>query len=245
MKIVIADSYQEMSEKAAQHLIILSQTTQQPLICTASGDTPTGLYQALVQLYQQQQFDPSQWRFVGLDEWANMNGSTQGSCRYYIDRQLFEPMHTKGENICFFDGTANNLVEECRRVECFIQTNGGIDIAILGLGMNGHLGMNEPGTSPLTRSHVTEIDSLTQQVGQKYFQQPQQLTHGVTLGLATLMEANHILLLVNGRRKAEIVKTVVEGSISQEVPATLLHRHPSCYLYLDADAAELLQDGAN
>ncbi len=240
MEIIIADTYEALSKKAAHDLLHLLQPLQQPLICTASGDTPAGLYRNLVQQYGQQQFDPSQWRFVGLDEWSGMNGTTEGSCRYYVDQQLFNPLEVEAQHICFFDGTAENLEAECSRVEAFIQAQGGIEVAILGLGLNGHVGMNEPGTSPFLHSHIAALDPETQQVGQKYFKQPQQLSEGITLGLATLLEARHIFLLVSGRRKAEIVKKVIEENPTENIPATLLRDHPDFRLYLDAEAAHLL-----
>ncbi len=110
---------------------------------------------------------------------------------------------------------------------------------IVGLGINGHVGMNEPGTSAALRAHVADIDPITQKTGQKYFKEQRQLTHGVTLGLATLMEARHIILIASGTHKAEIVQQVFEGEISEALPASLLRNHQGLKVYLDKEAAAM------
>ncbi len=110
----------------------------------------------------------------------------------------------------------------------------------MGLGLNGHVGLNEPGTDPSLHSHISLIDSVTQQAGQKYFTEQKQLTHGITLGLANLMEAKKVILLVSGKQKAAIIKKVLEGDITEQVPASLLRKHPDFIIYLDEKAAELL-----
>jgi galactosamine-6-phosphate isomerase len=241
MKFILNGTCEAQSIRAADDLFEKTRSLKNPLICPASGDSPAGLYKMIVQRVREKKLDISDWFFVGLDEWAGMNGDDEGSCRYHLDQELFHPLQIPGERICFFDGRANGLEQECQRVENFIQTHHGIDIAILGLGMNGHVGMNEPGTSPGTRSHVAELHRTTQQVAQKYFRKQQQLTRGLTLGLATLMESKHVMLLVNGEKKAEIVQRVFEEDISSELPASFLRRHPSFDVYLDAVATKRMQ----
>jgi glucosamine-6-phosphate isomerase len=241
MKIIIENTYEDMSKKVAHDLIQAMQLSDEPLLCPASGSTPVGLYKELVNLYQQQKFDPSNWLFVALDEWVGMDGNNEGSCRHSLDEQLFTPLKIKADKICFFNGKALDLNKECERVEQFIQQHGGIDVSVLGLGVNGHVGMNEPYTSPSLRSHIAKLDPVTQEVGQKYFKERQHLSKGITLGLATLLESKHIFLLVNGNRKSEIIKKVIEENITEEVPATILRRHTDLKIYLDADAAKLIQ----
>lgn len=240
MKIFIADTYRDMSEQAADELIAIIQRLKQPLICPASGDTPAGLYKELISQVNEKNLPASEWLFVGLDEWGGMNGNDEGSCRFHLNKQLFGPLRIPEENISFFDGR-NDLDQECVRIENFIHQHQGIDVVILGLGMNGHAGMNEPGTSPALRSHVTDIDAQTQQVGQKYFKADQDLSKGITLGLATILEAKNIILMVSGNHKAGIVKQVIEGEISAQVPSSLLRNHPGLKVFLDKEAASLLQ----
>ncbi len=237
MQIIVTDTYDVMSKKVADDIEQLMQQYRQPVICVASGDSPAGVYKELVQKVNAKQLDVSNWFFVSLDEWAGMNGNDEGSCRFHLDNQLFNPLQVSTERISFFDGRADDLQLQCDEVENFISKHGGIDVAIVGLGMNGHVGMNEPGTSAALRSHVADIDPITQKTGQKYFKEQRQLTHGVTLGLTTLMEARHIILLVNGRHKAQIVQQVLEDEISEALPASLLRNHAGLKVYLDKEAA--------
>lgn len=240
MKIIVTDTYEELSKRAAADLIEFLKAVQQPLICTASGDSPSGLYKELVQRVGNKELDISDWYFVGLDEWAGMNEEDEGSCRFHLNRQFFHPLKIRNEKICFFNGRAKDLKEECRRTEDFIRKQGGIDVAIVGLGLNGHVGMNEPGTAPELRSHVSKIDPLTEKTGQKYFTGERKLSHGLTLGLADLMEAKKVMLLANGVHKAEIVQRVLEGEISELLPASLLRNHSGLVVYLDYAAAQLI-----
>ena len=178
------------------------------------------------------------WYFLGLDEWGGMNGDNEGSCRWHLNNQLFHPLKPAEDHIAFFDGKAD-LESECDRIENFIGQHG-IDVSILGLGMNGHIGMNEPGTPVSSRTHVNELDPLTAQVGQKYFKTATELKDGITLGIATLLESKHIFLLVSGSKKAAIIKEVLEGAISEEVPATLFLNHANLTIYLDKEAAQFI-----
>jgi galactosamine-6-phosphate isomerase len=217
------------------------QATSKPLICVASGDSPSGIYKNIVRDTLANKMNIDSWSFLGLDEWVGLNGDDEGSCRYHLNRELFTPLAIPANRICFFNGAASDLEDECKITEAHIKEHNGIEIAILGLGMNGHIGMNEPNTSIYTRSHIINLDPLTVEVGQKYFKKPQPLTKGITLGIDTLMDAKHIVLVVNGAKKADIVKKVMEGPISEAVPASLLRNHPNCSIYLDEAAASALK----
>lgn len=240
MELIIEPTYEALGEKAAADVLRLVTSIENPLLCPTSGSTPAALYGALVQQLQKQRIDYSRWRFVGLDEWAGMNGTDQGSCRDFVDQELFHPLGIKEERICFFNGRAADLEKECNRVEHFIEQYGGITLAVVGLGLNGHVGMNEPGTPVSLRSHAAQIAEETRRIGQKYFNEPKELSQGLTLGLATLLDAEHIFLLANGSKKAGIVKRIVEENESEQLPATLLKRHNYFSIYLDAQAAALL-----
>ena len=244
MEIFIANTYEAMSKQAADAVIELMNPKENPLLCPASGDSPAGLYKELVDRFNKDQHGISGWYFVGLDEWAGMNESDEGSCRFHLDNQLFGMLHIEKEKIFFFDGRANDLELECIKAEKFIAQHGGIHLAIVGLGTNGHIAMNEPGTSADTRSHVAAIDPVTQQAGQKYFKEPKEISKGLTLGLATLMEARHIILVVSGSHKAAIVKRLLNEELSEQLPATLFRTHPSFKIFLDAEAAKLISNKA-
>jgi galactosamine-6-phosphate isomerase len=238
MKLFIADSYEAMSKQAAEDLMSFLYSVEKPLICPASGVSPTGLYKELINLIKTSGIDISNWSFVGLDEWKGMNGNDEGSCRDYLNKELFIPLQIQDHQICFFDGRANDLNAECEQAENFIKKHGGIHVAILGIGVNGHIGMNEPGTSVSMRSHVAAIHESTQQIGQKYFTQPKQIDAGLTIGLATLLESKHLMLLASGTNKAEILNKALHEPMSEEIPATLLRNHPGFLVYADEEAAK-------
>lgn len=242
MNLVINDTYDEMSHKAASDLLNFIEGKENPLLCTASGDSPKGMYKKLINQVKEKGINISGWKFLSLDEWAGMNGDDEGSCRFHLNNDLFGPLNIADSNITFFDGKNAKPEEECKRIENFINDNGGIVVAVVGLGVNGHVGMNEPGTSSNSRSHVAEIASSTQAIGQKYFTKGKSLTHGLTLGIASLIDASHIMLLVSGDNKAAAVQKMIEEEISTQLPASLLRNHKSFHVYLDTAAASQLNE---
>lgn len=245
MQIIVNESYKSMSEKCVNDLLEFISPLKNPLLCTASGDTPKGMYKELIKQVHEKRIDVSNWHFIGLDEWAGMNGNDEGSCRYHLNNDLFHPLQIKEDKIIFFDGRAKNLQAQCDGIEDYISLMGGIDVAIVGLGMNGHVGMNEPGTSPELYSHIADIDVMTQAVGQKYFKSEQLLTKGLTLGLATLQKSSFVMLLANGIKKASIIRKIFEEDASPQLPATLLLNHKKIGIYLDKEAASLITRNEN
>lgn len=235
MQVIIEANYAMLSRRVAEDVIRLMGARKQPLLCTASGDTPTGLYRELVERRA-----GSDWRFIGLDEWVGMNGADEGSCRQYTDLHLFHPLSVDAGRIFFFDGRGTDLQHQCSDAIAWIAANGGIDVAILGVGMNGHIGLNEPGVSPALEAHVMNIDSVTQRTGQKYFAKETSLKQGITLGVAALLKVKHPVVILSGKHKASIAAQVIEGEISDRYPASLLRQHPQTRFYLDADAASQL-----
>ncbi|MBZ5856592.1 SRPBCC domain-containing protein [Flavihumibacter profundi] len=242
MEIKIFDTYNELSRLAANDWLQLLAPVKNPLVCVASGDSPAGLYKSLVQLSGDGKWDAGKYNFLGLDEWLGMNGQDEGSCRYHLDQQFFFPLQVAAGKISFFDCRSADLQAECKKAEDCIANNGGLDLVILGLGLNGHVGMNEPGTDVASRSHIAELDPQSVQVGQKYFTRPQELTGGLTLGLATILEARYIFLIVSGLHKAGIVKELLEGPVSNSLPGSLLRNHPGATIYLDKESASLLSE---
>jgi glucosamine-6-phosphate isomerase len=241
MQVFIADTYESMSRQCADVIADIIKPIKSPLVCVPSGDSPKGLFKEWKSQQEEKIIDMHSWYFLGLDEWIGLGETDEGSCRYMLNRDLFLPLGIHAEKICCFDGKTNDTGAECNRVEDHIHQYIAIDVAILGLGMNGHVGLNEPGTSPLLRSHVSEIHPVTKQVGQKYFSSPQQLHKGITLGIATLMESKHVILLVSGQKKAAILQEAIEGAITPEVPASLLRNHPHFMVFADKDAAHMLK----
>ncbi|PWT96471.1 MAG: glucosamine-6-phosphate deaminase [Bacteroidetes bacterium] len=238
MKVFVSDSYDEMSKVAAEKAVELLFRIANPLVCIASGDTPTGMYRNFVKMKNSSDSNIANWNFIALDEWVGMNQNDEGSCGNYLFRTLLEPMNKNKDEYTMFDGKAQDLQNECTRVLSFISKKGGkIDLAILGLGVNGHLGLNEPGTSDHHLAHVSQLSDSTKSVGQKYFSSGKELTQGITLGLATLMNAKTVFLIVNGAHKKAILNEVINGEISKQIPGTILQKHPNCFIFTDRSAA--------
>ena len=237
MELFIYDTYEKMSAEAAKKVMHVISAKRKTVLSPASGDTPKGLYAELVSMIQKNKTDISELGFIGLDEWLGMNGEDEGSCRFYLDQELFNPLQINKNKIAFFYGKAQIPLEECRKIDDFILGLNGIDLAIVGLGMNGHVGMNEPGVSPDLHSHVAEIDPITQEVGQKYFKQHTSLTKGITLGLQHLLDAKKAILIANGIKKADIIRKTLEETITPQVPASIMRRHSNGMIMIDEEAA--------
>ncbi|WP_029277309.1 glucosamine-6-phosphate deaminase [Pedobacter borealis] len=242
MTIKIYSTYEELSVNVADYVIKLMSGYDKPLFCPASGDTPAGVYKKLIERFHDKKYDVAGWKFVGLDEWVGLNGTDEGSCRHSIDKDLFLPLGIRKDNICFFDGRSVDLPKSCRDAEQFISDQKGIDVVILGLGMNGHIAMNEPGCAIDCRTQIVLLHPITGQVGQKYFNEPKILKEGITLGMGTLLESTHIILMVSGEHKAEIVRKMIEEPVTRDLPGSLLLSHPSLTIFLDGGAAAHLSN---
>ncbi|RYU86487.1 glucosamine-6-phosphate deaminase [Mucilaginibacter terrigena] len=241
MKIAIYDTYDDMSKAAAE--LVAQQLAEKPasVLCFPSGDSPTGTLNYLVQWANEGKIDLSQSFFIGLDEWVGMDENDQGSCKYYLKTNFFDKLNNKLTNITLFNAKAADLEAECERINKFISSKGGLDIMMVGIGMNGHLGLNEPGTPVDLYAHLADLDPVTIQVGQKYFNQETKLTGGITLGLRHLSEAAKAVLIASGAKKAGIIHESLQGTVSTDVPASILQKLSNAIVLLDKDAASELE----
>jgi len=241
MKISIYNTYDEMSKAAAE--LVAKQLAAKPdsVLCFPSGDSPTGTLKYLVEAATDGRIDLSQCFFVGLDEWVGMDQNDVGSCKYYLYTNFFSKLSINPERIILFDAKSADLESECERINNFISEKGGLDIMMVGIGMNGHLGLNEPGTSFDLYAHRSALDPVTVQVGQKYFQEETKLTEGITLGLKHLSEAKIPVLIASGTKKATIIAESLQGSVTTEIPASILQTIPNAIIVLDKDAASALE----
>jgi galactosamine-6-phosphate isomerase/glucosamine-6-phosphate deaminase len=241
MKISIYDTYDEMSKAAVE--LVAKQLAAKPdsVLCFPSGDSPTGMLQLLVEAANDGKIDLSQCFFVGLDEWVGMDQNDVGSCKHYLYTNFFGKLSIDPERIILFDAKSDDLEGECERVNKFISEKDGIDLMMVGIGMNGHLGLNEPGTSFDMYAHRTVLDPVTIQVGQKYFPKETKLTEGITLGLKHLVEAKIPVLIASGPKKAVIIAEGLQGSVTTEVPASILQTIPKVIILLDKEAASALE----
>lgn len=240
MLLICKDHY-ALSLEVAHRIIHQVQIKPQSVLCLAAGDTPRLAYALLVELSQQSATNFTQCTFVGLDEWLGIHPENEGSCAYFLRRNLLSPLAIADAQIRLFDGLAQDPVRECVQMDEFVRKLGGIDLVLVGVGMNGHVGFNEPGVAEDLYAHVTDLDDTTRSVGQKYFKETTPLQRGITLGLRHLLDAGTALLMASGEKKAAIIRKIVEGPVSTDVPASIIRKHPDGVILLDNEAASMLK----
>lgn len=236
----IFPDYDALSQQTADEVIALVKEKPTAVICFASGSTPVGTCEWLVEKANVQKIDFSQCSFIGLDEWVGIPKDNTGSCHYFQYHYLLSPLNISAAQVFLFDAMADELEEQCRQMDKAIAAKGGIDLMIVGIGMNGHIGFNEPGVDFKLLSHVINLDETTQSVGQKYFSDTPTLAHGITLGLGHLRKTKKVILIANGVKKAAIIKQAIEEPVTPKIPATILQTHKNSFVFLDKEAASLL-----
>jgi glucosamine-6-phosphate isomerase len=237
MKQIIYNDYTELSVKTAEQIAAIISKKPDALLCFPAGETSVGTFKHLIELTKKGKISFKESKIVGLDEWANIGAMKSENCFSFLKKHFFDHIDFSEENLCFFDGESANLEKECLKTDDFIKRSGPIDMILLGAGMNGHLGLNEPGTSFDLYSHIVTLDETTKVVGQKYFSGKVTLTKGITLGLKYIMEAKTVILQLNGNRKAEVVKRLINSEVSTDFPASAIKMHENSFLLLDKEAA--------
>ena len=240
MKLEIYPSKDAMSKAAAD--LVVAQVHKKPdsVLCFPSGESPLTVLAYLVRYAKDQAVSFEQCRFVGLDEWIGMNEMDEGSCRHFMNTHIFEPLNIRVDQITFFDGMADDPDAECRKMDQYISKDGPVDLMIVGLGMNGHIGLNEPGTDFSLYAHRAELDPVTVRTAQKYFKNETVLSGGITLGLQHLMEAETAVLIVSGEKKSDIFARLMADPVTNKMPGTIMKSHPHAYAFVDEAAASKL-----
>lgn len=239
MKITVFATHEEVSARIAGEIAELVATKPDAVLCLAAGHTSLETFAQLAALRESGRADFTRVRVIGLDEWVGTAREDDGSCAGFMWKNCFTPLGLREDQVRMFDGAAD-LAQECERMEAHLRQVGPIDYLYLGMGMNGHLALNEPGTPFTLRSHVAVLDETTKSVGQKYFAEQVTLSSGVTLGMQNIAESRRVVLMVSGEKKAPIVQTLVRTPPTEGVPASFLKTLPEAELYLDAPAASLL-----
>ncbi len=237
MKNMIFDSPQQGGAYTAAAIAEIVRANPTALLCLAAGHSSLPVFEGLI-CEQKNGVDFSQVRFVGLDEWVGVSPDNMGSCANFLWRSIFTPLGIKPENVRLFDALATSPDEECSAIEDHIRDCGGMDFLLLGMGMNGHLALNEPGDSFENRAHVVALDQKTISVAPKYFSGDMPpITHGMTLGIKSLIMARVIHLTVFGEKKSEVVKELMSCDVGEGMPASALKNCPHATLVLDKSAA--------
>ena len=241
MQLIVFKDYHALSQQAAEEIIELVKRKPDAVLCLASGSTPLLTCELLVQKAGAENMDLSSCTFIGLDEWVGIPPENEGSCAYFFHDHVFKHLNFSSSRIHLFNALSGNLQQECKKMDDVIFERGGIDLMLVGVGMNGHIGFNEPGISFDLYAHVAELDETTTSVGQKYFKEATALRRGITLGLKHLLESKKVLMLANGSKKAAIIQKALEGEITNRLPAGIIRRHPNSTVMIDAEAATMLK----
>lgn len=238
MNVVVVKNYYEISIQAAQ--LIAEQITKKKnsVLGLATGQTPVGMYQELIKMFKRGDIDFSEVRTFNLDEYYGLPSKHPQSYHHYMWDTFFKYINIKKENIHLLNGATENIKEECNQYEILIQKHGGIDLQILGIGDNGHLGFNEPAIGLNSKTHLVNLSEETIQANSQYFDDIQKIPRqALTMGIGTIMKAKKIVLLANGRKKSQAIERTIHGPVSTEVPATVLQLHNNVLLIIDEEAA--------
>lgn len=241
MNIYRVDSYDAMSEMAAG--IICRQMKEKPdsVLGLATGSTPVGMYRRIVELYGNGEVDFSKAVTFNLDEYRGLGREDEQSYYRFMHEKLFSHINIKEENTHIPDGTAEDGDEQCRRYEEQIRRAGGIDLQVLGIGHNGHIGFNEPADYYPVRTHCVDLSESTIEANRRFFTDINEVPkQAYTTGIGTIMRAKRILLLACGEDKADILARALTGEVTPRVPASILQFHPDVTVVADAGAAKYL-----
>jgi len=241
MRIIVLDNYEEMSNRAAK--MIASQVTLKPdsVLGLATGDTPLGMYVELIKLYNNKEVDFNEVRTFNLDEYYGLNRENPQSYYSYMINNLFNKINIHSENINMPDGMAKDVIDSCARYEKKIKELGGIDMQVLGIGGNGHIGFNEPNVNFEAETHLVSLDEQTIEANSRFFESVKDVpVEAISMGIKTIMNSKKIILLANGLNKAEAIERAVKGKINPNIPASILQLHNDVTIIIDKEAASRL-----
>ena len=237
---VIVGTKEEVVRKAAQRYVELLNRKPEAVLGLATGSTPPDLYAELARLCAEGKLSFAKAKSFNLDEYIGLEGTHDQSYRYFMDHNLFEHIDIRPENTHVPSGFVKDDAE-AELYDAEIAAAGGVDLQLLGIGNNGHIGFNEPLTPFTSLTHIVKLTESTREANKRFFNSIDEVpTHAVTMGIHTVMLAKSIILMAFGTGKAEIIKATVEGRPTISVPASLLQLHEDVEVYLDHDAASLL-----
>ncbi len=242
MKIVRATDYKDMSRKAAN--IISAQVIMKPncVLGLATGGTPVGIYAQLIDWYNKGDVDFSEVTTVNLDEYRGLPRTHEQSYWYFMQKHFFEHVNVRPDHIHVPDGSNPDAEAACKEYDQIIHNVGGIDLQLLGIGVDGHIGFNEPGEAFELGTHCVDLTESTIEANKRFFDGNESLVprQAYSMGIKTIMQARKVLMVANGAAKAEIIKKAFFGPVTPEVPASILQMHPDFTLVGDAEALALV-----
>lgn len=241
--LVVCKDYETLSMKAAQ--IIAAQVNQKPdcVLGLATGSSPVGLYKELIKMYENGEIDFSAVKSYNLDEYYPLAPENDQSYRYFMEHNLFYGINIKKENTHVPNGLAKDPAAEGKAYDEAVAAAGGVDLQLLGIGGNGHIGFNEPTDRFIVATHKVDLTKETIQANSRFFEKIEDVpTQAVTMGIGTIFNAKSVLLVANGKAKANAIKNMLEGDVNPSCPASILKLHRKVYVVVDEDAASELTE---
>ncbi|MEW6535199.1 MAG: glucosamine-6-phosphate deaminase [Candidatus Auribacterota bacterium] len=243
MKVIVKKTTEQMSREAAQIFADLIRQKPNCVLGLATGGTPVKMYQELIRMHKEEGLDFSKVITFNLDEYLGLPGDHDQSYRYFMNDNLFNHINIKKENTFVLNGTAKDPKLYCEGYEMLIKALGGIDIQLLGIGGNGHIAFNEPGSPENSRTRIVDLtkETIAANSDGRFFKDPKDVpTQALSMGVATIMEARKVVLIANKSSKADAIVKTVEGRVSVDVPASFLQKHKDSVVIVDEDAASKL-----
>jgi len=238
MEVIIKEAPDEMSRLAAELIAEVIRRKPRAVLGLATGSTPLGTYKELIRLHKQEGLDFSRVITFNLDEYVGLAHDHPQSYHYFMWENLFKHINVNAKNVHIPDGTAKDIPGFCRWYEEQIVKSGGLDVQLLGIGGNGHIAFNEPGSSLGSRTRVKTLDERTRQDNARFFRNMNEVPrYAITMGIGTIMDARQLVLLANGSGKADAITRTCEGPITAIVPATIVQLHPKATIIVDKPAS--------
>lgn len=237
MRVIVCQNYEELSNQAAK--IVSSQLVVKPnsILGLATGSTPIGLYQNLIDMNKKGEIDFSEVKTFNLDEYYPIKKSNDQSYDYFMNEQLFSHVNIDKNNTNIPNGEAADPVEECERYEKMLDAIGGVDLQILGIGQNGHIAFNEPDENLIAVTHLTGLTQSTIEANSRFFASADEVPkQALTMGMGSILKAKKIVILANGANKSKAVAELLNDNITTSNPATMLKVHPDVTLICDKEA---------
>ena len=228
MEFISVDTYNELSRRAANIIAAEMILNKKAVLGLATGSTPIGVYNRLIELNRAGDIDFSKISTVNLDEYCGISPENPNSYSFFMNENLFSKVNISPKNTHIPKGNAQNSEAECERYNALIENLGGIDVQLLGIGKNGHIGFNEPNTSFRKGTHVIELKEETRIANSRFFSSLEEVPKSaITVGIHTIMNAKRIVLIANGKEKKEILDKALSGGVTPEIPASILALHPN------------------
>ena len=243
MKIIVEKNYDEMSKKASEIIALEVKNNPHAILGLATGSTPIGTYKELIRMHNEENLDFSKIKTFNLDEYVGLDGDHLNSYRYFMDEELFNHINITKKNTNVPDGKTKDLLSFCKDYDKRIEEAGGVDLQLLGIGTNGHIAFNEPADELSVNTSIVKLTEETINANARFFDSIDEVPkEAISMGIGSILKAKKILLLANGKGKAEAIKKLLNSDkVSTRLPASFLHLHPDVTIIVDEDAYSLMR----